>query len=1106
MPRYVESRSIQIAPRLALQPCVLTLISFPLLHAKFVVLSAGFSSGSAKNLDKILSEMNALSNTITLLSLTSNLTWPFVNVPHFDVQLTELLQSGAELIMFAPIVSQANLRKWEHGFTQEGNDTFPAVYSWLDGNSSKLTNISFQDFSIPVWQYESRDLMTNSMVNLDLATHPLFTDKINAFLERPGQSVFSEAADMTRLQPFVSRSSIGPQSIILQPIYADYQKPAPLVGMLIAFYQWDTYFANSIPNGRNGTIAFVNDTCGSGFTYMIDGSEAVYIGAGDIDNAQDFLQDYSFRFAEDKTPDNCAFIVTTHPTATLQASYKVYTPSLYTSIVLLVVILVMLIFIVYDCMVSRRQQKVMVVANHTKALVQSLFPKVSQGAAALKSYIKESLFSSFHFLQLFKSVTDRLLREAELQAEQERKKMLYPKNRLEAYLGDEGVSKPVEPPDSTIVYQTKPIADLFPEATVMFGDLVGFTAWSSTREPTQVFTLLETVYHAFDEIAKNRRVFKVETVGDCYVAVAGLPLPRKDHAIVMARFGRDCLFKMQSLTNKLECILGPDTADLGIRIGLHSGPVTAGVLRGDKSRFQLFGDTVNTAARIETTGHRNKIHISSETAKLLIDAGKGHWVRQREDKVVAKGKGELQTYWLDLKNDTSKSTSSQSSSGRESFAEVFHDDKPQDCSEKEAELESRRCSVSEKEARLIDWVTDIMRSFLQEIAARRLAMGAQPDDDAAIYQAEQELQGANSSVFDEVVESITLPTYDPVITKAAQEIVKKDIQLDDVVEEQLRDFVQAIASMYQHHPFHNFEHASHVTMSVVKLLSRIKGPDLPVNKTSQDGNDSHAALHDHTYGITSDPLTQFAVIFSAIIHDVDHPGIPNVQLVKEQTRLAQAYQNKSVAEQNSVDLAWNLLMDHSYDRFRRAIYGNPSELRRFRHLVVNTVMATDIMDKDLGALRKARWDKAFSSEPSGSLPMGKEAVDTTAAAIAHRKATIVIEHLIQASDVAHTMQHWNIYLKWNRRFFEECHTAFRQGRSDVDPARNWYQGEMGFFDGYILPLAKKLKDCGVFGVSSDEYMDYAVQNRRQWERLGAGVVAEWIEQTKAAAPMEASDL
>jgi Adenylate and Guanylate cyclase catalytic domain len=85
------------------------------------------------------------------------------------------------------------------------------------------------------------------------------------------------------------------------------------------------------------------------------------------------------------------------------------------------------------------------------------------------------------------------------------------------------------------------------------------------REPSQVFILLESLYHAFDEIAKRRRVFKVETVGDCYVAVTGLPEPREDHAVVMARFANDCLKITRSLTKKLIVVLGPDTEDLTMR-------------------------------------------------------------------------------------------------------------------------------------------------------------------------------------------------------------------------------------------------------------------------------------------------------------------------------------------------------------------------------------------------------------------------------------------------------------------------------------------------------------------------------------------------------------
>jgi class 3 adenylate cyclase len=85
-----------------------------------------------------------------------------------------------------------------------------------------------------------------------------------------------------------------------------------------------------------------------------------------------------------------------------------------------------------------------------------------------------------------------------------------------------------------------------------------------------VFLLLETVYGAFDALAKRRRVFKVETIGDCYVAVCGVPQAQKDHAVIIARFARDIHSKMQTLVEELEVALGPDTADLAFRIGMHS--------------------------------------------------------------------------------------------------------------------------------------------------------------------------------------------------------------------------------------------------------------------------------------------------------------------------------------------------------------------------------------------------------------------------------------------------------------------------------------------------------------------------------------------------------
>eukprot|EP00980_Cylindrotheca_fusiformis_P028021 scaffold22576_cov129-Cylindrotheca_fusiformis.AAC.4 len=384
--------------------------------------------------------------------------------------------------------------------------------------------------------------------------------------------------------------------------------------------------------------------------------------------------------------------------------------------------------------------------------------------------------------------------------------------------------------------------------------------------------------------------------------------------------------------------------------------------------------------------------------------------------------------------------------------------------------------------RLVEWNVEVLGSLLQQIMASR--SGIVHDIDT-LSTAERSI-GRDGTVLDEFTPIIPLKRFDAEDLRSRRR--PSSIDIGDEAKSQLRSYLSQIAGMYQENPFHSFRHASHVTASVKKLLTRIvkvgERNGLAVGRAIQLVDNNHdaslAALAAHGYGITSDPLTQFAVVFSAVIHDVDHPGVPNAQLVKEKTRNAEIYK-KSVAEQNSVELAWDMLLSDEYSALRACIYQTESELRRFRQLVVNTVLATDIVDKELQALRKNRWEAAFSDT---SLPSGENDDD--------RKATIVIEHLIQASDVSHTMQHWHIYKEWNEKFFRECYDAYKAGRADSDPSVSWYEGEIGFFDFYVIPLAKKLDRCGVFGVSSDEYLNYAESNRDEWVREGRALVQEYV--------------
>jgi class 3 adenylate cyclase len=762
------------------------------------------------------------------------------------------------------------------------------------------------------------------------------------------------------------------------------------------------------------------------------------------------------------------YTMSIYPSTRFRESYNSARPESFTSILTAVFVSTGIVFCIYVQYVQRRQNKIVATALRTNAIVSSLFPS---------------------------NVRDRVMQEAEEQAERDMASntsmFASATNRLKNFLED----GPGDSGKQDGIFSTKPIADLFPETTLMFADMVGFTAWSSVREPCQVFTLLETVYHAFDEIAKRRGVFKVETVGDCYMAVAGLPEPRKDHALVMAHFAHDCNVELIRLLKPLEVTLGPDTADLAMRFGLHSGPVTAGVLRGQRARFQLFGDTVNTAARVETTGEKGRIHVSQETADLLVAAGKSRWVQKREDTVVAKGKGELQTYWLDIRGGMTRTRSSRSDHetqhGRRPGSLIGFPSCDQEVENTNTDY-PKQGSLDDKTARLIDWNVENLLRTLRKVVARRQALCEKSETTSHCLNIT-----SGATVLDEVKETITLPRFDA--NAAKQESHPEDILLESVVQKELHDYVTTVAMLYRENPFHNFEHASHVAMSVVKLLSRIVAPSdikVEVDNTNDSGTGAMtfaSTLHDHTYGITSDPLTQFACIFSALIHDVDHVGVPNTQLIKENVAIAALYRGKSVAEQNSVDIAWTLLMDERYENLRRTIYNSEAEFKRFRQLVVNSVMATDIMDKDLKGLRNGLWEKAFKEAPDDSNL--EEAVN--------RKATIVIEHLIQASDVAHTMQHWHIYRKWNARLFSELYKAYVEGRAEKDPSDFWYEGELGFFDFYIIPLAKKLKDCGVFGVSSYEYLDYAERNRAEWKAKGRDVVESMVESVRRSkqAPM-----
>ncbi|CAB9519276.1 Receptor-type guanylate cyclase gcy [Seminavis robusta] len=586
-----------------------------------------------------------------------------VSVPDFDVRTEEIANlTNIELLMFAPFVPREEQRAWEEfqllnqewildGYVKRGWNTshlkaiprqihnYPLPEGYNDTRRGYVDTGFMEEIvanhtvahnktggtSVPVAQIGPR-LNDTSIVMMDLFTHPIFKKEIVASLEYD-VPVISELEDLSfflkHVQPLLSEDVdySEPRSFTLDPVRADFGKDSITVGYVIGIIQWNAFFRDFLPADINGIVVNIESDCGKRFTYVVNGGNeddnnlSQYNGTDKESKYQYLEQRFRFFWKNHAkgTSRHCHFDLVISPAEAFAEAYLTNAPILWAGMVLVFFVTAGVAFFLYDFYIHKQQVKISKEKARAEAVVTSLFPE----------HVGQKLM-------------EELDRDDDWQADVRQR-------------------------------QDKPLAELFPSATIMFADIKGFTAWSSSRQPSDVFTLLETIYHEMDAIAKRRKVFKIETIGDCYVAVCGLPRPRDNHAVVMARFANDCLEKFRELVTMLDVDL-PGTSKLELRTGLHSGPVTAGVLRGERARFQLFGDTVNTTARIESTGEGSRIHMSEQFANELIKFGKGHWIVPREDKVEAKGKGILTTFWLQVTASPEQSVLSGD------YSETFHDE------------------------------------------------------------------------------------------------------------------------------------------------------------------------------------------------------------------------------------------------------------------------------------------------------------------------------------------------------------------------------------------------------------------------------------------------
>ncbi len=179
------------------------------------------------------------------------------------------------------------------------------------------------------------------------------------------------------------------------------------------------------------------------------------------------------------------------------------------------------------------------------------------------------------------------------------------------------------------------IADVFPDVTVLFADLVGFTRMSEQLPPAELVAMLNKIFSMFDQLAEKHGLEKIKTIGDEYMAASGLPMPRPDHAEAMAEMALDMLAVIERFNAKRN-------RGIRIRIGMNCGPVTAGIIGTKKFAYDLWGDTVNIASRMESHGIANAIQVTEATYKRL----RHKYAFQRRGIIHVKGKGALCTYFL----------------------------------------------------------------------------------------------------------------------------------------------------------------------------------------------------------------------------------------------------------------------------------------------------------------------------------------------------------------------------------------------------------------------------------------------------------------------------
>ena len=557
-----------------------------------------------------------MAETITTAAINNGEDFPFVRVKLFEVPAKQTRElTGVEMFSWNPFVTEAQRQGWynftqaEMGWYEESkeivindSDTLLTAtsyspgtvrpYIWRstaepDGSTGNEEVPKGGPFA-PIWQMSpppfdpallQYDMFGETYVESMLPVMFRTRDGLMSALDPTLSRLAGLAVNQTDHETFHSNcvTSVNglssydhPHSVHLQPVFKKLQDPtSELVGFLALVVPWDCYLANLLPQGINGVYAVLKNTCGQAHTYILRGNRADYLGEGDMHNenyhdTEVIVPLTQYRFNETRYVEgHCVYSFYLYSSEEYESASETDLPVIFAVAVGVIFITMALTFLVYDRFVHRRNMKVVDAASKSNQILNTLFPQ----------QVRDRLFAN-------KSDDD-----ANVGTKSKLTNMMNSGDFAAGPSSDDEV-------DDDIMYKTKPIADLFPETTILFADIAGKcnAEWWLKINPVSddqsssnlylscrfhgveqcartqsslhfvgntlsclvsccglqiagdecalstiaVFPTTHTLLNLFflclpnsDEIARKRRVFKVETVGDCYVAVTGLPDPRK---------------------------------------------------------------------------------------------------------------------------------------------------------------------------------------------------------------------------------------------------------------------------------------------------------------------------------------------------------------------------------------------------------------------------------------------------------------------------------------------------------------------------------------------------------------------------------------------------